>query len=504
MDENSVPDDKIQKELAYYRKQLDQMSGETIRHDFVLSSLRHELKQKKEALSILTKLQKEFSVSTDLDTIFDETVKAVNAQLNMDYSMILVPSSSDNLFKAGHWNGFPDEQKPALETGEVKISPAICNPGRYILRNKTTTLDDTNMRIQTIFPVIYFAGVPVLLDEKPIGFIISGRNLEKIPFVPPVDKGDADTLTAIAGLISTVIQNKNMMELRLQKAEVEKQNEAIAAQRDKLELTLNELKNTQAQLVQREKMASLGELTAGIAHEIQNPLNFVNNFSDVNIELISEMHNEIEKGNYEEVKNIASYIETNAEKINHHGKRAEAIVKGMLQHSRLSGGQKEPTDLNALADEYLRLAYHGLRAKNKSFSATIKTEFDDRIGKIDVIPQDIGRVILNLINNAFYAVNEKQNASLINSAFHGYEPTVAVSSKKTNGVIQISVTDNGNGVSQKILDKIFQPFFTTKPTGQGTGLGLSLSYDIIKAHNGEIKVVSKEGEGTEFIVQLPA
>jgi len=498
MDENSLPDSKIQKELAYYKKQLDQMSGESIRHDFILSSLRHELKQKKEALSILAKLQKEFSVTTSLDTIFDETVKAINAQLNMDYSIVLVPSSSANSFKAGHWHGFSDEQKPLLESREVEVSPVVCDTGQYILRNKTTTVDDTGMEIQNIFPITYFAGVPVLLDEKPIAFIISGRKFEKIPFVPPVDKGDADTLTSIAGLISTVIQTKNMMELRLQKAEVEKQNEAIAVQRDKLEHTLNELRNTQAQLIQREKMASLGELTAGIAHEIQNPLNFVNNFSDVNIELIGEMNDEIEKGNYEEVKNIASYIETNAEKINHHGKRADAIVKGMLQHSRVSSGQKEPTDLNTLADEYLRLAYHGLRAKAKSFNATIKTEFDDRIGKINVIQQDIGRVILNLINNAFYAVNERQKQGQ-----NGYEPFVALTTTKQDGLAEIKVKDNGNGISEKILDKIFQPFFTTKPTGQGTGLGLSLAYDIIKAHRGELKVETAEGQGSEFIILLP-
>ena len=500
MNENSVPENKLQRELAYYKKQLDQMSGESIRHDFVLSSLRHELKQKKEALSILTKLQKEFSVTTSLDTIFEETVKSINTQLNMDYSIVLVPSISTHSFRASHWHGFPDEQKPMLETPEVEISSAVCNSGKYILRNKSMTVDDTRLEIEKVFPVTYFAGVPVLLDEKPIAFIISGRKFEKIPFVPPVDKGDADTLTAIAGLISTVIQNKNMMELRLQKAEVEKQNEAIAAQRDKLERTLNELRNTQAQLVQREKMASLGELTAGIAHEIQNPLNFVNNFSDVNIELIGEMNEEIEKGNYAEVKTIAFHIETNEEKINHHGKRAEAIVKGMLQHSRTSSGQKEPTDLNALAEEYLRLAYHGLRAKDKTFNAKLITDLDESIELVKVVPQDIGRVILNLINNAFYAVNEKKKRQLRGQQ---YEPTVTVTTKKSDDKIEIIVKDNGIGIRQKFLDKIFQPFFTTKPTGQGTGLGLSLVYDIVKAHGGDIKVDTKEGQGTDIIVHLP-
>jgi signal transduction histidine kinase len=265
-----------------------------------------------------------------------------------------------------------------------------------------------------------------------------------------------------------------------------------------LESTLTNLKNTQSQLIQSEKMASLGELTAGIAHEIQNPLNFVNNFSEVSNEMIDEMKTELVNNNKEEAFAIADDIKQNLEKINHHGKRADAIVKGMLQHSRTSSGQKEPTDINALTDEYLRLAYHGLKAKDDSFNVTMKRNFGQSIGNINIIPQDIGRVILNLINNAFYAVDEKKKQNQ-----NGYEPTVSVSTKRNNGKVEIKVSDNGNGIPQKVLDKIFQPFFTTKPTGQGTGLGLSLSYDIVKAHGGELKVETKEGEGSEFIVQLP-
>jgi signal transduction histidine kinase len=265
-----------------------------------------------------------------------------------------------------------------------------------------------------------------------------------------------------------------------------------------VETTLSELKATQNQLIQSEKMASLGELTAGIAHEIQNPLNFVNNFSEVSNELIDEMNQEIDKGDLEEAKFIANDIKQNLEKINHHGKRADAIVKGMLQHSRSSKAEKEPTDINKLADEYLRLAYHGLRAKDKSFNATLTTNFDENIGTINVVPQDIGRVMLNLINNAFYAVDEKKK-----SGIEGYEPTVTVSTTKKEDKIEISVKDNGNGIPDHIKEKIFQPFFTTKPTGSGTGLGLSLSYDIVKAHGGELKVETKEGEGTMFIISLP-
>ena len=293
----------------------------------------------------------------------------------------------------------------------------------------------------------------------------------------------------------------------LEKVVAERTSE-LRHQKEQVENALAELKATQTQLIQSEKMASLGELTAGIAHEIQNPLNFVNNFAEVNKELLAEMTQEIDKGNFEEVKNIAKDILDNEDKINHHGKRADAIVKGMLQHSRQStSGVKEPTDINALADEYLRLAYHGLRAKDKTFNATMKTDYDTTIGPINIIPQDIGRAILNLITNAFYAVNEKEKNLQSLTGSSKYEPTVTVSTKSLRfpsgdlGVI-LTVKDNGNGIPQKVLDKIFQPFFTTKPTGQGTGLGLSLTYDIIKAHGGEIKVETSEGKGSTFIISL--
>ena len=291
----------------------------------------------------------------------------------------------------------------------------------------------------------------------------------------------------------------------------QKANVLLLQQKEEIQSTLSQLKATQSQLIQSEKMASLGELTAGIAHEIQNPLNFVNNFSEVSNELIVEMNDELDKGDINEARTIANDIRQNLEKINHHGRRADAIVKGMLQHSQTSTGQKEPTEINKLADEYLRLSYHGLLAKDKSFNATLKTNFDEKIGNINIIPQDIGKVLLNLYNNAFYAVIEKQKAESLKPKAEGntYEPEVTVTTRRLNspsgdgGKISISVKDNGNGIHQKIVDKIFQPFFTTKPTGQGTGLGLSLSYDIIKAHGGQIKVETKENEGSEFKIQLP-
>ncbi|MEO6134253.1 MAG: ATP-binding protein [Ginsengibacter sp.] len=307
--------------------------------------------------------------------------------------------------------------------------------------------------------------------------------------------------------------------MTIKKEELEKvvaeRTSKLQEQKKEIENNLTELKATQSQLIHAEKMASLGELTAGIAHEIQNPLNFVNNFSELNSELIHEMNVALTAGDIEEVKMIANDINENEKKIIFHGKRASDIVKGMLQHSRASSSVKEPTDINALCDEYFRLAYHGLRAKDKSFNATMKTEYDPSLEKINAIPQDIGRVILNLITNAFYVVEEKKT-NLINAAkMQGetaqvnYEPTVTVVTKKIHDEqgrdrAEIKIIDNGSGIPQKIIEKIFLPFFTTKPTGKGTGLGLSMSYDIVtKAHGGELTVTTQEGEGTEFTISLP-
>ncbi len=307
----------------------------------------------------------------------------------------------------------------------------------------------------------------------------------------------------------------NNMVLYLSKAreDLRESNQTLSETNQLLNITLTDLKSTQSQLIQSEKMASLGELTAGIAHEIQNPLNFVNNFSDINTELIGELNEAAEKGDMHEVKLLAKDIKENEEKIMHHGKRADAIVKGMLQHSRSNTGEKEPTNINTLTEEYLRLAYHGMRAKDKSFNVTLHTDYDSTIGLIKVIPQDMGRVLLNLITNAFHAVSSAANQP---KADLEYIPSVTVTTKllkSPTGQLgakdsaepwtEIRISDNGSGIPPHIVDKIFQPFFTTKPTGQGTGLGLSLSYDIVKAHDGNITVETKEGEGTTFIIHLP-
>jgi signal transduction histidine kinase len=341
--------------------------------------------------------------------------------------------------------------------------------------------------VTVVFIIFYHFGL-----LRPLGYLVKGvRRIEDGNFDAPVPIISQDEIGSLAKSL-----NKMATSLKATQEELETRVEERTAA---LQASLVNLKAAQAQLIQSEKMASLGELTAGIAHEIQNPLNFVNNFSDTNTELLAEAENEFKGGNNDEGFSLLKDIKDNEQKIGHHGRRAEAIVKGMLEHSRTTKGEKQAIDLNALCDEYLRLAYHGIRAKDKSFNANLKTNFENDLGKANLIPQEIGRVLLNLFNNAFYAVGKKMK-----QAGEGYEPTVTVSTKKEKDRTEIIVQDNGTGIPSTAIDKIFQPFFTTKPTGQGTGLGLSLSYDIVKAHGGELKVESRDGEGAVFTIELPA
>ena len=303
---------------------------------------------------------------------------------------------------------------------------------------------------------------------------------------------------AIAGLVVVLLALSIIAFIQF-KSNKHKQhaNALLQQEKEKVESTLSELKSTQAQLIYSEKMASLGELTAGIAHEIQNPINFINNFSEVNSELANELNLELLADKKNDALAIAKNIQENSNKIIQHSKRADSIVKGMLQHSRSSSGQKDAVDISNLADEYLRLSYQGMRTKDKSFHVTLEKDFDSRIGQLNLVPEEMGRVLLNLYNNAFYAVRERKRKSS-----EAYEPKVTVITKQVDGKVVIEVKDNGNGIPEKLLDKIFQPFFTTKPAGQGTGLGLSISYDMIRALGGEIKVESKENEGSNFIIEF--
>lgn len=454
-----------------------------------------ELEQSYNSISVLSKIGRDITSTLDLDTILNTVYENVNQLMDASVFGIGVYNNEDSTIdyqlaidKGKRYKPYSRSMKDKdqfpvwcienkkeifINNVEVEYSNYINSIVKLNVDN-TQSEDDTKSEIQ--YSLLY---IPMLVKERVIG-LITVQSYEKSAYT----LHHLDILKTLASYTAAALYNAQSFET--------------------LQNTLNELKVTQQQLVQSEKMASLGELTAGIAHEIQNPLNFVNNFSEVNTELIDEMKQEIEKGNIDDVKAIANNIKENEQKITHHGKRADAIVKGMLQHSRSSSGVKEPTDINLLADEYLRLAYHGLRAKDKTFNATMKTDFDETIGNINIIPQDIGRVILNLITNAFYVVDEKKKAPQPPEGGVPYEPTVSVSTKKVADKVLICVKDNGNGIPQKILDKIFQPFFTTKPAGQGTGLGLSMSYDIVtKGHGGQLNVETKEGEGSEFIIILP-
>ena len=463
-----------------------------------------ELEQSYNSISVLSKIGRDITSTLDLDIILNTVYENVNQLMEATVFGIGIYKQEEasieyrlSIEEGKRYQPYhrmmSDKSQLAVwcieNNKEVFINDIEKEFSRYLKDIDLTILTSAALEDGSLpknpNSLIY---LPMQVKDKIIG-LISVQSYKKNAYT----QQHLDILKTLASYTSAALYNAQSFET--------------------LQNTLNELKLTQEQLVQSEKMASLGELTAGIAHEIQNPLNFVNNFSEVSNELIDEMKTEFKKGDTAEGFAIADDIKQNLEKINHHGKRAADIVKGMLQHSSRDTGKKEPTDINALADEYLRLSYHGLCAKDKNFNATMITDFDESIGKINIIPQDIGRVILNLINNAFYAA-PLPPARGFSDPDYKHVPTVWVSTKRINspsgdGGVFISVRDNGPGVPKKILDKIFQPFFTTKPTGQGTGLGLSLSYDIVKAHSGEIKVITKEatgiaGEeiGTEFIIQL--
>lgn len=452
-----------------------------------------ELEQSYNSVSVLSKIGQEITSTLNLDTILNTVYESVNDMMDA------------GIFGIGIYN--PDEKT-------IDYRLAIENGMRY--QPYSRTMEDKNQ-----FPVW------CIENQKEI-FISDVRN-EYSNYIEEYTERDikledgSQTITPISLMYLPLMIKGNVFGLLTVQSfkpdaytshhlDILKTLASYAAAAlynarsfETLNGTLNKLKLTQQQLVQSEKMASLGELTAGIAHEIQNPLNFINNFSEVNAEMAIELKEEIAQSSVPakekaSILSLADSILQNQEKIVHHGKRADSIVKGMLQHSRTSTGKKEPVDINNLADEYLRLSYHGLRAKDKSFNAEIETNYDPAIDRVDVLPQDLGRVFLNLITNAFYSVTAKKK-----TAGPDYKPVVSVRTKKTNDTVEILISDNGTGMPQSILDKIFQPFFTTKPTGEGTGLGLSLSYDIItKGHGGRLEAESNEGEFARFNIILPA
>ena len=488
-------DAKNYEKAFYYRSLKEELVSEQNKEDFLADSYSlegHILLDQKRFEDAIPLLKKALEISLRLNRVQSdewEAYRLSNCYYRIhDYNNALEYAlKSEELLDVGNMR-----LERNLNLLFAEIYEALGRKIKAYERLKKYTDLIEGSKDEEVASLVMRAEVRSVLDkkEKEINLLEQEQKLKE-----QENKAQRLWIISIAGALLTALllslilyrNNKNR----------QKANRILEKQKERIQETLTELKATQSQLIQSEKMASLGELTAGIAHEIQNPLNFVNNFSEVNSELIEEMQEELDNGNMDEVRTLAKDIDENEQKIMFHGKRADAIVKGMLQHSRSSDGKKEPTNINAVADEYLRLAYHGLRAKDKSFNATLKTDFDENIGKVNLAAQDIGRVMLNLITNAFHAVDEKKKSGAEN-----YEPTVSVGTKKEGNNLEIKVTDNGNGIPKKVLDKIFQPFFTTKPTGQGTGLGLSLSYDIVKAHGGELKVDTQQGKGTEFSIIL--
>ena len=450
-----------------------------------------EVKNENKALPYLFRSLKYNQQKQDVNQVMRTTINISKAYFALDSTYASYKFAHEALAIARHTDAkqvIRDAYKILFSLFDLWNRP----DSAYVYYKKYTLLNDTlvNKKLKgKLAAYSYAQKIELLNKEKEIQQVrLQKESLQKKGFI-----AGAVVFLVIAFMLWRNNRHKQKAYLLLQQ-----QKQETDIQKTIAEKSLQELKITQSQLIQSEKMASLGELTAGIAHEIQNPLNFVNNFSEVNEELIDEAELAIVSGRIDEAKELLKNLRNNQSRINQHGKRADAIVKGMLQHSRETQGQKEPTDINALAEEYLRLSYQGLRAKDKAFNAAIQTNFDPTVGTIDIIPQDIGRVLLNLYNNAFYAVSEMKKHQP-----QGYEPNVSVSTTKADGMVEIRVKDNGTGIPQKVRDKIFQPFFTTKPAGQGTGLGLSLSYDIVKTHGGKIKVESRELESTEFILELP-
>ena len=448
-----------------------------------------ERKRADEQKALLETMQ-DLSSKLDLTTLLQSVVqRSVDLLKVTGGELAIYNSDTKELEIVASYNLGMESLGLKLQLGEGAMGTAAINNETLIIPDYQTWASKSTKYAATKVHCVMV--VPLMIKDQLVGTLCSVHLDKSRQF----DQKDLRLLNLFAPLAATAIENARLFD---------KTNRLL----EEAEYRTAELRNTQNQLIQQEKLASLGELTAGIAHEIQNPLNFVNNFSEVNIELIDELKTEMRSlATLEMTEQLIDDIKANSEKINHHGKRADAIVKGMLQHSRSNSGAKEPTNINTLCEEYVRICYHGIRAKDKSFNATIKTDFDESIGNINIIPQDIGRVVLNLLTNAFYAVAQQTTNNNLQSenqkGTDAYDPTVSVSTKKVGDKIEIQVSDNGGGIPQKVLDKIFQPFFTTKPTGQGTGLGLSLSYDIIKAHGGELKVETKEGEGSSFIIQLP-
>ena len=482
--------DELRRAVAYYEQRVDELGGANVQADAIISAIKSDLRVKNDGFDLLAELQESIDAQLPIEEMISKTLEGINLRLRMDRSVFLARAADSAAFVPRFGLGFDAHTLGRFSTLALDFTPVLVGNGSYLLVNKATAVTPFIEQVREQLGVPFFMALPVVVGRERVGVLLAGRHKEVKPFAPPVSQSGVNIMRAIAGFISVSWANAHqfvMLEQRVQQRTSE------------LQRSLSELRATQAQLVKKEKMASLGELTAGIAHEIQNPLNFVNNFSQVSAELMVELQ-EIMTTDPVEAAALAENVVQNLTKINQHGQRASRIVGGMLEHSRAITGERQPTDVNALADEYLRLAYHGLQAKDQAFNAKLETSLAPALPLVEAVPGDIGRVLLNLFANAFYAVRQRQ----LTTEEVGYVPTVSVRTTYEKHQVQVVVQDNGTGMSAAVQAKVFQPFFTTKSPGEGTGLGLSLSYDIVtQGHGGTLKVASHLGQGSTFTLSLP-
>lgn len=482
--------DELQRALAYYQRRVDELGGANVQADAVISAVKSDLRVKNDGFNLLAELQESIDAQMPIEEMIDKTLVGINLRLRMDRSLFLVRATNGGHFVPRFGLGFDANLTQRFPTLLFDFSTVLTGKDSYLLVNKATAITPLIEHVREHLESPFFVALPVVIGREMVGVLLAGRYKEIKPFAPPVSQSEATIMRAIAGLVSVSWANANhflILDQQVQQRTSELQN------------SLTELRRTQTQLIQQEKMASLGELMAGIAHELQNPLNFVNNFSELSTELLTEIQEAQEAGHLEEATMLATDLAQNLSKIHQYGQRAAGIVHGMLKHSRTSTGQRRAIDLNPLVDETLRLAYHSLQTKHRSFSAVLKAELAPNLGAVVVVPQDISRVLVNLFANAFYAVHQRQQ-----SGEQGYVPTVRVLTTQVGNEVVVQVHDNGPGIAEAVKAKIFQPFFTTKPPGEGTGLGLSLSYDIVtQGHGGVLTVESQQGEGATFCLVLP-
>jgi signal transduction histidine kinase len=488
-----------QREAHGYAQRVAGLEAEILRYEGALASFRYRLHQREQGLLVLAELQQAVGEDLPLAALLEQVAHAVNERMGMDRTIVLAPSDAPPLYAPVQWAGYPDSASAALGALELEVPPDA--PGGALLVNAATPADPTIDRLRKALGLPFFVCTPIGTGPSAVGLLLTGRLVEEAPARPPLDKGDEETVQAIAGLVFAFEQAREVAELKVDR---ERRRLEVLKARELTE-TRRRLRETQAKLVEQDRLASLGRLTAGVAHEIKNPLNFVNNFAAISVELVDEIAALIGTlrggagGAWADIEGLLADLRVNAARIEQHGRRADDIVRAMLLHSRADEGDRRAVDLNALVEEHLDLAYHGIYAEAPGFRVRIGRDYAEGLGPVEVVPRDVGRVLLNLLSNAFHAVRER--------AEHeggAYEPAVTVATAWDGDHVEVRITDNGPGIPEGVRAKVFEPFFTTKPPGMGTGLGLSLSHDLVtRGHGGTLEVESDGRSGTTFVVTLP-